>query len=55
MALSPDLIAILVCPQCKGKLAMEPAESGFICPACRLRYPIREGIPVMLADEAEKI
>lgn len=55
MALSPDLVAMLVCPQCKGPLTMEPAETGFICPACHLRYPVREGIPVMLVDEAEKI
>jgi len=34
---------------------MEPAETGLICNACRLRYPVREGIPVMLVDEAEKI
>jgi uncharacterized protein YbaR (Trm112 family) len=55
MTLSPDLIAILVCPKCKGKIDMEPDESGFDCPACRLRYPVRQGIPVMLVDEAEKI
>ncbi|MBT0665556.1 Trm112 family protein [Geobacter pelophilus] len=55
MALSPELISILVCPQCKGKLDMEPNETAFLCSACRLRYPVREGIPVMLVDEAEKI
>lgn len=55
MALSPDLVAILVCPQCKGALTLKPAETGFICSACRLSYPVREGIPVMLVDEAEKI
>ena len=55
MALSPDLVAILVCPQCKGTLTLEPAETGFICSACRLRYHVREGIPVMLVDEAEQI
>lgn len=55
MALSPELVAILVCPQCKGSLTMEPAEAGLICPVCHLRYPVREGIPVMLVDEAEKI
>jgi len=55
MTFSPDLVAILVCPQCKGSLLQEPAESGFICQACRLRYPVREGIPVMLVDEAENI
>ena len=55
MTLSPALVAILVCPQCKGNLDIESAETGFICPACHLRYPVREGIPVMLVDEAEKI
>jgi uncharacterized protein YbaR (Trm112 family) len=55
MALSPELISILVCPQCKGKLDLESDESGFTCNPCKLRYPVREGIPVMLVDEAEKI
>jgi len=55
MSLSPALVAILVCPRCKGPLEIEPAETGFTCQACQLRYPIREGIPVMLVDEAEKI
>jgi uncharacterized protein YbaR (Trm112 family) len=55
MALSNDLLAVLVCPECKGGL--EPVEegTGLICRACRLRYPVRDGIPVMLVDEAEKI
>lgn len=55
MALSPELISILVCPQCKGKLDLDPAETGFTCAACKLRYPVKDGIPVMLVDEAEKI
>lgn len=55
MALSPDLVALLVCPRCKGTLELEPAETGFICHACQLRYPVREGIPVMLVDEAEQL
>lgn len=55
MALSPELIAVLVCPQCKGKLDLQPDEKAFDCPACRLRYPVRQGIPVMLVDEAEQI
>ena len=46
-----ELRAILVCPACKGELLFE--ESRIICPACRKAYPIREGIPVMLVDEAE--
>lgn len=55
MALSPGLISILVCPKCKGKLDLEANEAAFRCPACRLRYPLREGIPVMLVDEAEQL
>lgn len=55
MALSPELVAILVCPKCKGELELEQGESGFICHNCRLRYPVREGIPVMLVDEAETV
>lgn len=55
MALSPELVSILVCPQCKGKLELDKAETGFTCLACQLRYPVRDGIPVMLVDEAEKI
>ncbi len=55
MALSDDLLAILVCPQCKGGLRYEEKLPALSCDACRLRYPIREGIPVMLVDEAETL
>ncbi|MBI1848389.1 MAG: Trm112 family protein [Candidatus Rokubacteria bacterium] len=46
-----ELKAILVCPACKGDLRFE--ETRIICPACRKVYPIRDGIPVMLVDEAQ--
>ena len=46
-----DLKAILVCPACKGDLLFE--EQRIICAACRKAYPIRDGIPVMLINEAE--
>jgi uncharacterized protein YbaR (Trm112 family) len=52
MSVSPQLLAILVCPKCKGELEYRPAESALDCPACRLRYAIRDGIPIMLIDEA---
>lgn len=55
MALSRELLAILVCPQCKGELELVDSQKGLVCNACRLRYPIRDDIPVMLVDEAEKI
>ncbi len=55
MSLSNELFAILVCPVCKGALEQVEDGTGLVCRACRLRYPVRDGIPVMLADEAEKI
>lgn len=55
MALSRELLAILVCPQCKGELELVDSETGLVCHACRLRYPIRDDIPVMLVDEADTV
>ena len=52
MSLSPQLLAILVCPRCKGPLEYREQESSLTCPACALRYPVRDDIPVMLIDEA---
>lgn len=47
-----QLLAILVCPKCKGDLEYLESESVLICHKDRLRYPVRDGIPVMLIDEA---
>lgn len=55
MALSKDLLDILACPQCKGDLRLTDAGDGLVCPACRLVYPIRDDIPVMLVDEAQPL
>ena len=52
MSLSPQLLAILVCPKCKGELEYDEAAGTLNCPACRLRYPVRDDIPIMLTDEA---
>ena len=54
MALSPELLAILACPACKGDLTYDEAGQTLTCPACRLRFKIVDDIPVMLVDEAEK-
>ena len=51
-SLSPQLLSILVCPKCKGELEYREAEPALICHACKLRYPVRDGIPIMLIDEA---
>lgn len=52
MSLNPELLAILVCPQCKGDLEYREAEQALLCRACRLRYRIEDDIPVMLVEEA---
>jgi uncharacterized protein YbaR (Trm112 family) len=49
------LLEILVCPLCKGPLIFRKAEGELVCKADRLAYPIRDGIPVMLEDEARKL
>ena len=54
MALSPDLLSILVCPACKKDLVYDAAASTLTCQACRLRYKVVDDIPVMLVEEAEK-
>lgn len=51
--LPADLLAILVCPRCRGPLVTEPA--ALRCDACRLRYRVEDGIPVMLIDEATPV
>ncbi|HUO53012.1 MAG TPA: Trm112 family protein [Gemmatimonadaceae bacterium] len=55
MALAPELLAILVCPKCRGELEYREGEATLVCHACRLKYPVRDGIPVMLIDEAAKL
>jgi uncharacterized protein YbaR (Trm112 family) len=52
MPLNPELLRLLACPQCKGPLA-EEEDNWLLCDSCRVRYPLRDGIPVMLLDEAE--
>ncbi len=49
------LLDILVCPNCKGKLVYNEAQQKLICRFDKLMYPIREGIPVMLIDEATRL
>lgn len=53
MALLKELIELLACPRCKGEIRGSVDGSGLICPVCRLKYPVRDGIPVMLIEEAE--
>jgi len=52
MTLSKDLLDILACPQCKGEITPAENHEKLICHSCKLAYPVRDGIPVMLVDEA---
>jgi len=49
------LLDILVCPLCKGPLLFRKTENELVCKPCRLGYPVRDDIPVMLEDEARKL
>jgi uncharacterized protein YbaR (Trm112 family) len=53
--ISPDLLDILACPACKGGLQLDGGDRKLLCLSCGLAFPIRDGIPVMLVAEAEKI
>lgn len=59
MSLDHRLIDLLVCPVCKGPLEMrrnaEQRPSDLVCPADRLAFPLRDGIPVMLENEARPL
>jgi uncharacterized protein YbaR (Trm112 family) len=52
MAVSKELLDILVCPLCKTPVKLTPDQQGLKCGTCRRVYPIRGDIPVMLVDEA---
>jgi len=55
MPVKEELLKILACPQCKAPIRHEQSSDLLICDQCRLAYPIRDGIPVMLVDEAQSI
>jgi uncharacterized protein YbaR (Trm112 family) len=50
---SEELLQILACPKCKGKVELVEDGTALQCDNCRLRYPITDGIPVMLIEEAK--
>ena len=49
------LLEILVCPLCKGPLDYRKSVQELLCKPCRLAYPIKDDIPVMLEDEARQL
>jgi len=53
MGITKELLDILACPKCKKGVNITEDEKWLICRHCRLRYPIKDNIPVMLIDKAE--
>ena len=54
-AVDPKLLEILVCPLTRGPLEFDSAKQELISKSAKLAYPIRDGIPIMLPEEARKI
>lgn len=56
--LSDELLAVIVCPDCHGDLAVVEGEADgegeLVCQGCGLVYPVRDGIPVLLVDQARR-
>ncbi len=55
MSISKELLDILACPQCKGDIHVNDTGDGLVCDECKLLYPVKDDIPIMLIDEATKI
>ncbi len=54
MNIEPSLLEILACPACHSALVPDDAAEVLACSGCGLRYPVRDDIPVLLVDEAER-
>jgi uncharacterized protein YbaR (Trm112 family) len=54
-SVDPKLLEILVCPLTKGPLEYDAAKQELISRSAKLAYPIRDGIPIMLAEEARRL
>ncbi len=55
MTIKKELLEILACPKCKGDIELSEKGDYLLCKKCMLKYPIKDGIPVMLIDEAERL
>jgi len=53
MAISQELLDLLVCPVCKKPVKLTADENGLRCASCRIVYPIHDGFPVMIREEAK--
>jgi hypothetical protein len=52
MPIDGRLLVILMCPACRGRVRTDPSNQGVECEDCGRVYPVRDGIPVMLVEEA---
>ncbi len=55
LAIPQDMLDLLRCPKCKGELGARADQSGFECQACRLLYPVVDGIPDFVIEEAKPL
>lgn len=55
MKIDRRLLDLLACPACKGPLLPCAEQSTLCCSRCRLRFPVRDGIPVLLLEDAEPL
>lgn len=53
--MEPWLLELLVCPRCRGELRHEQSPEALVCERDRLRYEVRDGIPILLIDEARPL
>ena len=53
--LDKQMLDILVCPKCKGKLEYREEANELVCRSCKLRYEVRDDIPILLIDEARPL
>ncbi len=54
-SLDPGLLAVLVCPVTRTALRYDPEAEELVSEAAGLAYPVRDGVPVMLAEEAQRL
>ncbi|MDR1833966.1 MAG: Trm112 family protein [Propionibacteriaceae bacterium] len=52
--LPPDILDILACPSCHAPLALDVDAAELVCSGCGLAYPVKDGIPVLLIDQARQ-
>jgi uncharacterized protein YbaR (Trm112 family) len=50
-----ELLDIIACPQCKDKVELAEDQQALLCQSCQLSYAIRDGIPIMIIEEAQPI